>query len=129
MDLNGGSSFLPPINEICKRQMEQIPHMMENKSRKGLKNDTSAERIQGFDPKNMSMPEYSCKYHNEKNAGAYRHLLGSRVDGVPQGTNQRDLTCSAVHWQLDLRYYNPSKDKGSHRNSPNPKTNSIGKYK
>ena len=70
------------------------------------------------------MPKYSMKYHNEKNAAAFRHLLGGRVDGVQTGQNQSDLHSSTVHWQLDLRYYNPEKDIGSLRNA---KCQSINK--
>ena len=48
-----------------------------------------------------------CSYNNEKNAAAFRHLLGGRKDGLGAAVNNYDLNNSVVHWQLDLRYYNP----------------------
>jgi hypothetical protein len=108
-----GSSFLPPINKCSKRQMNLIPHLKQHERKnsasieKHLPNQPPMEKISALDPKNLSMPGYSCSYNNEKNAAAFRHLLGGRKDGLGAAVNNHDLNNSVVHWQLDLRYYNP----------------------
>lgn len=58
------------------------------------------------------MPSYNDKYKNDRNAANYRHLLGGRKEG-DLAQNQQDISNSTVQWQMDLRYYNPKKDRGT----------------
>ena len=62
-----------------------------------------------FDPQNMAMPQYSSKYANESNVGAFRHLAGGRQESGYTG-NSADLKSSNLHWMMGLRSYNPKKD-------------------
>jgi hypothetical protein len=81
-----GQMFLPPINETCKKQMDRIPHLKSVVNKKNILSERQRkDMIFAIDPNNLSMPKYSSKYHNEKNAAAFRHLLGGRVDGVTTG--------------------------------------------
>lgn len=59
--------------------------------------------IHSFDPKHLSMPQYSSKY-TEMNVAAIRHLIGG--EGC---SNVSDISSSNVHWTLGLRNYNKKK--------------------
>ena len=82
----GNSSFLPPINMDSKKNLERIPLLKldqgsskQNIERMEQNNGlVKGEKIHAFDPKNLSLPEYSSKYQNESNHAAVSHLLGGR---------------------------------------------------
>lgn len=92
-----------------QRQLMRIPHIKVNQDKKMtvkpefIRNQNDSPRhhvgetmlIHSFDPNHISMPKYSSKYKNEKNAGAIRHLLGGRR-GDGSAPNNSDLRASTV---------------------------------
>ena len=58
-----GSSFLPPINEECKKRIDQIPVLkLDNETKKVISDRSkSREKVSltihaAFDPQNLAMP-------------------------------------------------------------------------
>ena len=106
-----GKGFLPPINHVAKRNMSNIPHVKFDRNER--ENQRMSEQeicISSLDPCNFSMPKYSDKYHNEKNAGAFRHLLGGRREASQGVAPNTDIHNSAVQFYMHLRNYDPKMD-------------------
>jgi len=99
-----GMGYLPPINEASKKNLDHMPVLrvkneQESRNRKHISDKTAnhIQMIHSFDPTNLSLPNYSLNYKNEKNAAAFRHLLGGRRDPNSVIIN-KDLSNSNVQW-------------------------------
>ena len=87
---------VPHMRVNLDKKMTVKPEFIRNLNDSPRKHVGENVLIHSFDPTHISMPKYSSKYKNEKNASAIRHLLGGRRGDGGSALNNSDLRASTV---------------------------------